>query len=214
MKIATTARSLSLQKKEKYGNLLVMGVGRGQTRRLKSVNNAKTRAKEMPKPKFEFGDKIECDGGAPKKITEIYYNDEKKNIWYYTASYNPHAAAHGPYEEDAITLIDSSAPSPQDKHLKNCLYQTGVFRYRPQEWNIGKIGKQIKRLDGQKVRIIGVSKKSEESFCLDFYEADESQKTWEMRYLEFSAKDFQFLEEILKKQREFEEGLAIDGLPF
>ena len=104
--------------------------------------------------------------------------------------------------ENTLWLVKHNTPSPQDEYLKSCLHKTVVFQYR-----FGHHPEELEQFDGQKAWIHGVD--SEGKFILYFNEASESAKLrGEERAEGLDGEDFQFLEEIHKKHKEFIEGLG------
>ena len=106
-----------------------MGAGKGKNRRLKSTSSTKTRVEEIPKPKFNFGDKVKwinvkwANDPYPEQITQITY-DAENNTYYYGDYLDEQ------YEDEA-TLVESSTPSKQEERLKGYLHKTVVFKYCP-----------------------------------------------------------------------------------
>ena len=184
-----------------------MDTGRGQIRRMKSTNSAlKARKEEGAKPKFNFGDKVQGSDKVikPNKIIEIGCDGD--TYFYGIASNKGPYIIAGFYNENEIRLISRGTPSKRQEHLKNCLNKVGIFQYHPENWE-SKDREELKRLDGHKARICTVCDGTKGSFRLNFYETAESIKqvgTW----FKFSEKDFQFREEMLKKQRKLQKELV------
>ena len=204
-----------------------MGAGKGQNRRLKSTSKTQIHVEGRPKPKFNFGDEIKIFNTV-EKIAKISYDDEESTYCYDVllppGQKEPVDYPHDAHHEDDITMVNSTTPSQQDEYLKNCLDKIVVFRYRPElDDGSSSFGdytdySDLEQLDGQKARVIGVHRHDlEGSFFLDFYEInDESRQLPGVKNIKFHKEDFQFLEEILKKQqglqKEFEKELK-DRMP-
>ena len=197
-----------------------MDAGRGQTHRMKSSNSALMACKEEgAKPKFNFGDKVQCRDKVikPNKIIEIGCGGKEPTYFYgILSSKDPNVIA-GFYNEDEIQLISRGTPSKRQEHLENCLNKVGIFRYHSENWEL-KDKEALKQLDGQKARIFAVRDGTHGNISLNLYEADEAPKqTGGMRSY-FSEKDFQLYEEILKErnklQKEFVDEMDRANLDF